>query len=92
MQSEDITRKLTTILVEIIGCNPEQVTTEAFITSGFGQPERHEGHTNIGADSLDVVEIIMAVEEEFGIDIDDNEAEKLTTVGQFVDHIERQLA
>ncbi len=78
MQREDITRKLTTILVEILACKAEDVTDEATLE-------------DLGADSLDAVEIIMAVEEEFAIDIDDDEAEKITTVGQIIEHIEKAI-
>jgi acyl carrier protein len=79
MTREDITRKLTTILVEQLGCEAEKITDEATLD-------------DLGADSLDAVEIIMAVEDEFVINIPDEKAEKLTTVGEFVDLIERQLA
>lgn len=78
MQREDITRKLTTILVEILACKAEDVTDEATLK-------------DLGADSLDEVDIVMAVEEEFAIDIDDDEAEKITTVGQIIEHIEKAI-
>lgn len=78
MQREDITRKLTTILVEILGCKTEDVTDEATLD-------------DLGADSLDKVEIVMAVVEEFAIDIDDDEAEKITTVGEIIEHIEKAI-
>ena len=42
---------------------------------------------DLGADSLDIVELIMALEEEFGIEIPDNDAEKITTVGDAVEYI-----
>ncbi|MDR1440499.1 MAG: acyl carrier protein, partial [Clostridiales bacterium] len=42
---------------------------------------------DLGADSLDIVELIMALEEEFGVEIPDNDAEKIATVGDAVDYI-----
>lgn len=44
---------------------------------------------DLGADSLDIVELIMALEEEFDISIPDDAAEKITTVGEAIDHIEK---
>lgn len=50
---------------------------------------RESSFTNdLGADSLDTVELVMALEEEFGVNIPDAEAEKINTVGQAVDYIE----
>ncbi len=46
---------------------------------------------DLGADSLDAVELIMALEEEFGIDVQDDEAEKFKTVGDVVRYIEKRL-
>ena len=76
MNTTDITSKLTTILIEHLGCNPEEVTPDA-------------GLDSLGADSLDLVEITMAVEEEFGIDIPDEEAEKLLTVQDWITRLEQ---
>lgn len=64
------------IVVEQLGVKPEQVTTEAKFIE------------DLGADSLDVVELVMALEEEFGHEIPDEEAEKLTTVGDVIKYIE----
>ena len=47
---------------------------------------------DLGADSLDIVELIMALEEEFDISIPDDVAEKITTVGEAIDHIEAASA
>jgi acyl carrier protein len=56
--------------------NPEQVTDEAKFIE------------DLGADSLDTVELVMAFEEEFGIDVPDEEAEKLQAVGDVVRYVE----
>ena len=52
---------------------------------------KHEAHfvNDLGADSLDTVELIMEFEEEFGIEIPDEDAEKMTTVGSAIDYIEK---
>ena len=63
------------IIVEQLGVNAEQVTQEASFID------------DLGADSLDTVELIMAFEEEFGAEIPDEEAEKLTTVGKVTDYL-----
>ena len=63
------------IIVEQLGVNAEQVTPEASFID------------DLGADSLDSVELIMAFEEEFGAEIPDEDAEKLTTVGKVVDYL-----
>ena len=64
------------IVVEQLGVNADQVTSEAKFIE------------DLGADSLDTVELVMALEEEFGNEIKDEDAEKLTTVGDVVRHIE----
>ncbi len=63
------------IIVEQLGVNAEQVTQEASFID------------DLGADSLDTVELIMAFEEEFGAEIPDEEAEKLTTVGKVTEYL-----
>jgi acyl carrier protein len=70
--AENITEKVRDIIVEQLGVNPEQVTPEAKFIE------------DLGADSLDTVELVMAFEEEFGIDVPDEEAEKLQSVGDVV--------
>ena len=64
------------IIVEQLGVEDNEVTTEASITE------------DLGADSLDQVELVMAFETEFGIDIPDEEAEKIKTVGDAVQKID----
>lgn len=64
------------IVVEELGVELEEVTTEASFLE------------DLGADSLDIVELIMAFEEEFDIEIPDEEAESISTVQDAVDYIE----
>jgi acyl carrier protein len=68
--------KVKKIIVEQLGVDENEVTMEASITD------------DLGADSLDQVELVMAFETEFGIDIPDEEAEKIKTVGDAVTKIE----
>ena len=63
------------IIVEQLGVNAEQVTSQASFID------------DLGADSLDTVELIMAFDEEFGAEIPDEEAEKLTTVGKVIEYL-----
>jgi acyl carrier protein len=74
--AENIQDKVKDIIVEQLGVNPEQVTPEAKFIE------------DLGADSLDTVELVMAFEEEFGIDVPDEEAEKLQSVGDVVRYVE----
>jgi len=67
--------KVKEIIVEQLGVNAEQVTPEASFIE------------DLGADSLDTVELVMAFEEEFGAEIPDEDAEKLTTVGAVVSYL-----
>ena len=64
------------IVVEQLGVDEEEVKTEATFVD------------DLGADSLDVVELVMALEEEFGLEISDEDAEKLTTVKHSIDYIQ----
>jgi acyl carrier protein len=74
--ADNIADKVRDIIVEQLGVNPEQVTPEAKFIE------------DLGADSLDTVELVMAFEEEFGIDVPDEEAEKLQSVGDVVRYVE----
>jgi len=71
-----ITDKVTEIIVEQLGVKPEEVTPEASFVD------------DLGADSLDTVELVMALEEEFGTEIPDEDAEKIITVGDAIKYIE----
>src|SRR6186997_3701258 len=68
--------KVKSIIVEQLGVDEEEVTPDASFVD------------DLGADSLDTVELVMAFEEEFGIEIPDEEAEKITRVKEAVDYIE----
>ena len=67
--------KVKEIIVEQLGVDPSEVTLEASFIN------------DLGADSLDTVELVMALEEEFNLEIADEEAEKLDTVGKVVEYI-----
>ncbi|RKX30921.1 MAG: acyl carrier protein [Verrucomicrobia bacterium] len=71
-------QKVKDIIVEQLGVNPDQVTPEASFIE------------DLGADSLDTVELVMAFEEEFGAEIPDEDAEKLTTVGAVVNYLKEK--
>ena len=73
-----IADKVKAIVVEQLGVSEDQVTIEAKFIE------------DLGADSLDQVELVMALEEEFGADIPDEDAEKLTTVGDAIKYIEEK--
>ena len=73
---EDVAKKVKEIVVEQLGVNPDEVTDEASFID------------DLGADSLDTVELVMALEEAFDLEVPDEEAEKLTTVGAAVKYIE----
>ena len=78
MSDKSIEEKVKDIIVEQLGVNPEQVTREASFIE------------DLGADSLDTVELVMAFEEEFSIEVPDEDAEKLQKVGDVVDYVERK--
>jgi acyl carrier protein len=65
------------VIEEQLSVNQDQITKEASFID------------DLGADSLDTVELVMALEEEFGVEIPDEEAEKITKVGEAIDYIEK---
>jgi acyl carrier protein len=73
---KSIDQRIKDIIVEQLGVNADQVTPEAKFIE------------DLGADSLDTVELVMALEEEFGLEIPDEEAEKLQTVGDVTKYVE----
>ncbi len=74
----EIAEKVKQIIVDRLGVDESEVTMEASFTN------------DLGADSLDTVELIMEFEKEFDTSIPDEEAEKIQTVGQAVEYIESQ--
>ncbi len=71
-----VEQRVKDLVVEQLGVNPEQVTAKASFID------------DLGADSLDTVELVMAFEEEFGIEIPDEDAEQIMTVGDAIRYIE----
>ena len=76
MSEKTIEQRVNAIIVEQLGVKPEQITPEAKFIE------------DLGADSLDTVELVLAVEEEFGKEIPDEEAEKLQSVGDVIKYVE----
>jgi len=74
-----IEQQVKEIIVEQLGVNADQVTSDAKFIE------------DLGADSLDTVELVMALEEKFQLDVPDEEAEKLQTVGDVIKYIEDHL-
>ena len=73
-----VSEKVKSIIVEQLGVKPDQVVPNASFVN------------DLGADSLDTVELVMALEEEFGIEIPDEEAEKILTVEDAIKYIEKK--
>ncbi len=76
----EVADKVKAIIVDKLGVNDDQVTVEASFTN------------DLGADSLDTVELIMEFEKEFGITIPDDASEKIQTVGDAISYIEEHAA
>jgi len=75
MENEDIFDKVKLVVIDRLSADEEDVTEDASFVD------------DLGADSLDIVELVMALEEEFGISIPDEEAENIKTVGDAVAYI-----
>lgn len=75
MNEQEIFEKVKAIVVEQLGVDEEKVRKEATFVD------------DLAADSLDIVELVMGIEEEFDIEIDDSEAEKIVTIGDVVEYI-----
>ena len=76
----DIAAKAKAIIVDKLGVDESEVTNEASFTN------------DLGADSLDTVELIMEFEKEFDLAIPDDQAEKISTVGEAISHIEEAVS
>jgi acyl carrier protein len=79
MTEDDVFNKVKSVVVEQLGVNESEVTKEANYVD------------DLGADSLDTVELVMALEEAFDTEIPDDQAEKLSTVGSTVSYILENL-
>ena len=79
MSSEEVLEKVKGIIVEQLGVAENAVTMEASFID------------DLGADSLDIVELVMAIEEEFDIEIPDSDAEKVVTVEDVVEYIKENV-
>jgi acyl carrier protein len=79
LSEQEVYEKVKAVIVDQLGVSEDEATREASYTE------------DLGADSLDTVELVMALEEEFGTEIVDEDAEKLTTVGKTVDFIVETL-
>jgi acyl carrier protein len=77
---EPVADRVKKIIVDQLGVEEETVTPEASFVD------------DLGADSLDTVELVMALEEEFGIEIPDEDAEKITRVKEAIDYIEKHAS
>ena len=80
LTKDEIRAKIKKIVVDNLGVSEDQVTDDA----QFSQ--------DLGADSLDQVELVMALEEEFGAEIRDEDADSLNTVGDAINYIEKRIA
>lgn len=79
MKMEEVQSKLKEIVMDRLNAEEEQIKPEASFVE------------DLGADSLDIVELIMGIEEEFDIEIPDEDAEKLTTVGEAMEYVKGKL-
>ena len=76
----NISEKVKGIIVEQLGVDQDQVTEDASFVD------------DLGADSLDIVELVMSIEENFDIEIPDEDAEKLQTIGDAISYVEERTA
>jgi len=74
-----VEEKVREIIVEQLGVSPEEVVPEASFID------------DLGADSLDIVELVMAIEEEFALEIPDDDAEKIQTIQDAISYVEERV-
>lgn len=79
MQSEEVLAKLKELVMDRLNVEEDQIKPEASFVE------------DLGADSLDIVELIMGIEEEFDVEIPDEDAEKLTNVGEALAYVKQKL-
>jgi acyl carrier protein len=79
LDKASIEKKVKEMIVDSLGIDPEKISSESSFVD------------DLGADSLDTVELVMAFEEEFGVEIPDEDAEKLITVGDAIAYLEKNL-
>jgi acyl carrier protein len=79
MADAALAKRVEAIIVEQLGVTPEEVVPEASFID------------DLGADSLDIVELVMAMEEEFDIEIPDEHADRLQTIGSAVEYLKERL-
>lgn len=79
MSEQNVAQRVIGIVSDQLSCDPENLTKDSDFVK------------DLGADSLDIVELVMELEEEFGISIPEEEADKVRTVGDAIEHIEAAL-
>jgi len=78
-EEKSVEERVKDVIVAQLGVDPSEVKPEASFVD------------DLGADSLDTVELVMALEEEFGLEIPDEDAEKIKTVGETIEHVKSKL-
>ncbi len=76
----DVAKKIKLVIAEQAKMKPEEITEKAKFTD------------DLGLDSLDMIELVMELEEEYGVEISDEDAEKMTTVGEAISYVEKCLS
>ncbi len=79
LDREAIEKKVREMIIDSLGIDPEKISNDSSFVD------------DLGADSLDTVELVMAFEEEFDVEIPDEEAEKLATVGDAINYLEKNI-